>query len=368
MSIEMPQVEVQNGILQETTTVARRQLGTLPDSKAALAAWRAQIASEQHKDTKVDVSQLRMGDDGALHIVDTTTGVIQGIAHVTHGSLTDLSGHFDFPRGAVATLEGLSPYARAVAVNDLLQSFKAHNKGEHKVVIRGMTRNNKRFVRGIVSGKHSVETGDDLALAAAVERTLGSSTALMRVVRSLERTDFEVQFPNIKTDATQKGDVVEYRLRGTNSEIRKASLEVFGGLFRLICLNGMVREAEGTNVTIRHTGNLTGRLQASVHAALIGAEDYFNQWRGVQTLSLPEGSTADLLASLEKKYADDVPASLWEKLPVLWNVDGQGAARSNSVAALVNAATRAAQDYSYAESLDIERLAGKWVSAPHNIL
>lgn len=363
--IESPTVQFNNGIAEETSVVTRRFVpDNLPNAKDAIAAWRQRIKREAHKDTPVRIIDAKMFPDGTFG----TEALGKG-APLTRNALSDVLAFIDAPRGALGVLSTLGANARAVAFNDLkrcyLDGVPVGERPKRGVVLRAMTLGQTRTIRAFVSPSHSIASGDDIAFATSIERVLGPerlAKTQMRVVRSLDRTDVEVLFPSVRHDATGKGDVVELRARGTNSEVRKASMEWHVGLFRLVCLNGMVRETDSTTVSVRHVGDLSRRMDSLIGLPFQGADQFFHQWHDVQRAALPL-PRADFIKALEEKYEKTLPSGIGEKMATLWDADGAMSA-GDTWAGAVNAMTRAAQEYGYAQATDVERLAGRLVMAP----
>lgn len=325
----------------------------LPALSEAVTRMRGIIESQAPRDVAdVPLRDIRMNPttgglyNGSKHTPATT----EGLAY-THTGLAQLVSYVDTPRNFVAALEYLTPAARAAAFNDVV----ARSGEKRNVTLRTVQAGDKRLIRSTVSDRHSLETGDDLTLLDGLSAILPAD-AKARFVRQWDRSFYEVILPQNKLSLRRVGDVF-FKLLVTNSETKHGSLEIAGGLFTLVCLNGMTRMTEGTEVSIRHIGNLQSRISRYLRTATLGLEDFARQFDA--TFDVQLGMTrAEVVERAVKSLA--LPERVGTSMTALWDADGIHAG-GDTLGGLVQAMTRASQQESYETAAHMESQAGRLV-------
>jgi hypothetical protein len=264
---------------------------------------------------------------------------------------------FNAPRNAVGVLDALPKYERALAFNALAD--KAPRDLTEKLVARTAVLSGRRFVRAIVSDKHSLEAGDDLHVLNVLREVLEATPAKVRFYRSLTFTAFEVVLTGTAADV-KVGDTVLAKVNIWNSEVGTRSGSAEGGLHRLVCLNGMTVPVEGgTRDAWRHVGDVRARVRAAITAASARNAGFLQDFRGAHTDVLPAGTRADTLERVVRRL--ELPARVGTLANELWDADGAASA-GDTRAGLVNALTRAAQSLPMDEASIVETAAGKLVT------
>jgi hypothetical protein len=356
--IENPEVLAENGLAVDAEKVLRRyRLEETPPLNQALDGLVARIERENPVDHRVSLTSMSMLPNGKLSA--GSAGLIP-----TKKALSDLLGFMEVPKNALACLLSLRPEARSVAMVDWLHQQRSDDFKKTVVARTSVAQNGARFIRAFVSTSHSAEYGDDLAAVTALRNVFEGrmSEVKARVARTLDRTDIEVLVPSA-SGFVKKGDAVIARVHITNSEVRSSGFEAHGGLLRLVCTNGMTREAEGTTHRIVHRGDLRWRMKAAIEGSYTVVAPLIESLTlaGREPLALPRGDIISKLEHATKANKVAVPASVWEALLHVWDLDGELSA-GDTVAGLANALTRAAQQYSYDEASRIEAFAGDLVT------
>lgn len=324
----------------------------LPALSEAVTRMRGIIESQDPRDVlDVPLRDIRMNPvtgglyNGGKH----TPGSTPGLAY-THTGLSQLVSYTDTPRNFTAALEYLSPAARAAAFNDAVV------KGEKRAVtLRTVQAGEQRLIRSTVSDRHSLDSGDDLALLDAMQAVLPGD-AKARMVRQWDRSFYEVILPQNKLELRRVGQVF-FKLLVTNSETKHGSLEIAGGLFTLVCLNGMTRMTEGTEVSIRHIGNLQSRMRRYIQTATLGLEQFASQFDATfdTALTLPRSEVVARAAKVLQ-----IPERAATSMAALWDADGIHAG-GDTLGGLVQSMTRASQGESYEVAAHMESQAGRLV-------
>lgn len=324
----------------------------LPNLSDAVVKMRDIIAAQDPRDIlDVPLRDIRMNPttgglyNGAKH----TAGSTPGLAY-THTGLAQLVSYTDTPRNFTAALEYLSPAARAAAFNDAVVKGEKRN-----VTLRTVQAGEQRLVRSTVSDRHSLTTGDDLALLESMRSVLPAD-AKARFVRQWDRSFYEVILPQNKLELRRVGQVF-FKLLVTNSETKHGSLEIAGGLFTLVCLNGMTRMTEGTEVSIRHIGSLESRMRRYLQTATLGLDQFATQFDAAfdTQLALPRAEVVERAAKVLQ-----LPERAATNMAALWDADGIHAG-GDTLGGLVQAMTRASQSESYEVAAHVEAQAGRLV-------
>lgn len=324
---------------------------SLPTVADALAGLEARIRDEQLKDFPGDIRALRMDPTGHIHA--------EGKRPIpfTHGALQQAVSILGAPRGSTGVMEWLSPDVRAHVFNEIAQ----RTDHTEPAVIRTMLSKGERIARAVTSQKHSLGRGDDLAIAAAL-RSAVPSNALMRITRGWDRSDFEIILPT-KAAEVRKGDPVMARLRISNSETKHGALDVYGGLFRLVCLNGMVRAENDSesSTSMRHVGDLRSKIRNAVRVAILGIDEFAQRFGEAYEHAFPEGirTEADALDRVGKIFPE-LGEDFLKAAGRVWHADGERDA-GLTLAGLANALTRGAQDFPMHKAALAEEAAGELI-------
>lgn len=119
-----------------------------------------------------------------------------------------------------------------------------------------------------------------------------------------------------------------------NSHDGASSIKLFAGLFRLVCLNGMiVSDASYGSYTIRHVGYADDQVREVVHQIADGVSGITDKVRDMREITLtPNEQGVFAMAALIAKYGEEdmerrmfdpsalvLPARQVDKDPTLWN-------------------------------------------------
>ncbi len=330
------------------------KFGSLPTLEIGARRLREVIKGQSLKDfDNVDAKAVRMTDRGGLFAEGKSAD--NALAY-THTGLAQYVGFLGAPRNATAFLEHVDAPIRSVALRGLTDKAERVNS----LVFRTMHAGNRRVIRAVTSERHSLMDGDDLATLEAIEASIPSN-ALVRFTRQWERSDFEIILPT-QAFQVKKNDPVFARIHVTNSETKGAALNVFGGLFRAWCLNGMARPAEDSEsaMTIRHIGNPRQRIKNAIRVAVLGINEFAEQFGEAHTIALPLPQ-AETLERVGKAFPELSTAFL-KSAGSVWSADGSEMSAGHTVAGLANALTRAAQELPMDQATEVQTVAGQIVS------
>lgn len=343
-----------------TESVAFKRTGATswPRVADALEAWRKDIAASEPRCYTRRANEIVMTPAGTL-VSKARAEVGHVGASVTIHALRQLLALRGIDFRALDLLK-LRPAARAHAFNDLWE------RGDDRSLVMRLARarNGAPVVRAVVSELHSRERGDDSALVEVIQRELMAGAipqdSRMRVIRQWDITTAEVIVPTAAAEV-RRGDVVYARQTWVNSEVGARSFTTEGGTFRLVCLNGMTAADDSVDVRVRHVGDARRHFLTATRAAQAGIADHLMAFRRASGLALPDGLTrADVTSRFVTAFK--LPERVGIAAQALWDADGDASA-GNTLAGLANAFTRAAQAEDPSAALDIERAAGRVVSA-----
>lgn len=364
--IRLPQTRVPEGesllpVGEESKRALQSQIATLPDLAEGLLALRSRIHEEEARDIKVPIQRVRMapdraglfgvGQDPSKAIAYTDAGFSQVVSFVKPPGVKV---------GVGGTLLALPPKIRAEAFN-----FFAENshRSAGDVVLRTFRHpesGNRRVIRAVTSERHSLTSGDDLAIASAVESCLPDG-AKLRVTRSFDRTDLEMIWPAMDREI-RVGDAALFALQIVNSETKGSTLRVEPKILRVLCYNFTTAYSEGgaEEIEIRHVGDLRTRLPGAISRALRVIEPFIRAFGDAYKVSLPgfAPTRGEVLERIGKAYF--LPSATLDLAGQMWDLDGVKSA-GDTLAGLSNALTRASQTVGMAQAAEVERVAGRIV-------
>lgn len=349
---------IEQAIARPTAAPVRRwertikDMGTLSD---ALASLEARIRAEDLRDvTDVRAQALRMDSEGRMYRLDPQGKPGKALPY-THDALQHTVSYLSTPRGTTGVLEFLRPAARAVAFEDL--AVRAPR--EAAITMRTLVSKGQRIIRAVTSDRHSLTAGDDGAIVRAL-RGMVNGDAKARITRQWDRSDFEIVIPT-RAREVKRGDLVYAKIHISNSETKGGSLEIFGGLHRLVCENGIVASVNdaASGFSIRHVGDVTNRLNVALRVAVAGIEAFAVKFGEAYAVPLV-GTRAETLERVGRAFPG-LGEDLLKTAERVWDADGVLSA-GDTLAGAANALTRAAQDHHMGRALDAEIAAGRLVN------
>lgn len=292
-----------------------------------------------------------------------------------------LAGYTDIPKQYFDRIAAENPKLMSENINHGLARIVAQAKTEKRQESR-MLRTVDGRVRGLLSSRYRILDSHDLLESVfPVIADKGMNVISSEITE--RRLFIKAVSPKLQAEV-KKGDVVQYGLTISTSDVGAGSVRVEPMIFRLVCLNGMI-----ANTAVRkfHVGKnqaeedirelLSDKTRDLTDAA------FWASVRDVVIASLkPENFEAQVdrlrvAAGEEIKNVD--PLRVVELTMRAVGITGEG--KKNSILAalasgnegagysrwgLVNSFTRAAQadDVSYEESIEMERAAGQILDLP----
>jgi Domain of unknown function (DUF932) len=296
-------------------------------------------------------------------------------------SSSQLAGYTDIPKNYFDRIADENPALAAENVNHGLERIAKAARKEAKNESR-LVRTIDGHVRGLMSSRYRIlDAHDMLETVFPVIQSKGMEVVSSEVT---ERRLFIKALSPKLTAEVKKGDVVQYGLLISTSDVGAGSVRVEPFLFRLVCLNGMI-----SNTAIRkfHVGR--NQAEDDIRELLSDKTRDLEDaafWASVRDVTLssmkPENFEAQVdrlrvAANLEIKNFD-LPRVV-ELTMRATGLTGEG--KKNSILAalasgnegagltqwgLINSITRAAQDdaVTYEDSIEMERAAGQILELP----
>lgn len=296
-------------------------------------------------------------------------------------SSSQVAGYTDIPRAYLDRLAVEKPRLAADNINHGFEKLARTSRKAGAPESR-LVRTIDGQVRGFLSSRYRVLDAHDM-LESVFPVIQGKGMNVVSSEITERRLFIKALSPQLQTEV-KKGDVVQYGLVISTSDVGAGSVRVEPLIYRLACLNGMISSSAirrfhvGKNQAeddIRELlSDKTRELSdaafwAQVRDVVIGSMRPENFEREVDRLRVA--------ANLEIKNFD-LPRVVELTMRA---VDVSGEARKNSIVAalasgnegagltqwgLINAFTRAAQDdaIGYEESIELERAAGKILELP----
>lgn len=330
--------------------------------------------NESKRDYIVPVSMMKAVSKNDNVAIEFTNGETKQYG-LTNWSGSQLATYTDIPKAYFDRISAENPSLAANNINHGLSKMQSDSR-----MLRTLDGN----LRGLVSPKFRILDGHDL-----VETTLpvAIENGLTMVSSDITPTRLFMKFLSPKLEGEiKKGDVVRYGLTVSTSDVGAGSVRIEPLIFRLACLNGMI---SSTAFRKYHVGQnkaenevfelLSDRTKEMTDAT------FWAQVRDVILASLkPENFQREIdklrVAANEPILNFDLPRVV-ELTMKATSITGEKKAQSILAAlasgnegagltrwGLINSFTRAAQsdDFSYEESIELERAAGNILELPKN--
>lgn len=294
---------------------------------------------------------------------------------------SQLAGYTDIPKAYFDRLAEEKPELLASNINHGLQKIARDTRKIGKPDSR-MVRTLDGNVRGLLSSRYRIlDSHDMLESVFPVLQDKGMEVVSSEVTE--RRLFLKALSPKLQAEV-KKGDVVQYGLTISTSDVGAGSVRVEPLIYRLVCMNGMIA---ATAIRKFHVGKNQAeddiRELLSDKTRELSDAAFWAQVRDVVLGSMrPENFEKEVdrlrVAANEEIKNFDLPRVV-ELTMKATNITGE--AKKNSIIAalasgnegagltkwgLINAFTRAAQadDLSYEESIEMERAGGAILELP----
>lgn len=296
-------------------------------------------------------------------------------------SAGQLSGYSDIPKAYFDRIQQENPQLLVDNINHGLERQIVQAKREGKKESR-LLRTLDGNVRGLLSSRYRILDAHDM-LEAVLPTIIDKGMEVLSSEVTERRLFIKAVSPKLQSEV-KKGDVVQYGLTISTSDVGAGSVRVEPLIYRLVCLNGMIAS---TAIRKFHVGKNQAeddiRELLSDKTRELSDAAFWAQVRDVVLGSMrPENFEAQVdrlrVAANEEIKNFDLPRVV-ELTMQATKINGEG--KKNSILAalasgnegagltqwgLVNSFTRAAQEdsLSYEESIEMERAAGQILELP----
>lgn len=292
-----------------------------------------------------------------------------------------LAQYTDIPKAYFDRVAQENPALMAENINHGLRKASTIAKKENREESR-MLRTVDGRVRGLLSSRYRILDAHD-ALEAVFPVLADKGMQIMSSEITEQRMFIKAISPKLESEV-KKGDVVQYGLTISTSDVGAGSVRVEPLIYRLICLNGMI-----SNTAIRkyHVGK--NQAENDIRELLSDKTKEISDtafWMQVRDIVLASMKPENFEREIDRlRVAADMPIKNFD-LPrvvelTMKHVGLTGEGKKNSILAalasgnegagltqwgLINSFTRAAQDdaFSYEESIELERAAGSILELP----
>lgn len=292
-----------------------------------------------------------------------------------------LAQYTDIPKAYFDRIKQENPALLADNINHGLAKAVSVAKSEKRDESR-MLRTVDGKVRGLLSSRYRILDAHD-ALEAVFPVLADKGMQVMSSEVTEQRMFIKAISPKLEGEI-KKGDVVQYGLTISTSDVGAGSVRVEPLIYRLVCLNGMI-----SNTAIRkyHVGK--NQAENDIRELLSDRTKEMSDtafWMQVRDIVLASMKPENFEREIDRlRVAADMPIKNFD-LPrvvelTMKHVGLTGETKKNSILAalasgnegagltqwgLINSFTRAAQDdaFSYEESVEMERAAGSILELP----
>jgi hypothetical protein len=301
--------------------------------------------------------------------------------NLNNWSGSQLAQYTDIPKQYFDRIISENPSLAADSINHGLQKIaresRAQAKPDHRLV---RTVDNK--VRGLLSSRYRVlDAHDMLETVFPVIQQNGMQVISSEITE--QRLFIKALSPKLEAEV-KKGDVVQYGLTISTSDVGAGSVRVEPMIYRLVCLNGMISP---TALRKFHTGKnqAEGEIRELLSDKTRELEDQAF-WAVVRDLVIGSLKPENFMKEVDRLRAAANEPILNFDLPRVVELTMKatgltGEGKKNSILAalasgnegagltkwgLINSVTRAAYDdsNSYEESIEMERAAGMILELP----
>lgn len=343
------------------------EIDALPNFEEALAGVHAHTANAKPADVEDKANAFTMLESGKLIRAAAINGTGNAISYTPTAFshlITEVKPKDRMLTGAAGTLLALTPAARAVAFNDFRSQMGTVSRDVLYRTVRTFDSTGRvtgRALRAVCSPRYS--KCDDLDVMAALQSALPAG-AKLKVQKGWDRTDVEVIWPALNRQL-RAGDIALVSIRISNSETKGGAIHITPQLLRVLCLNFTTAYAKGVDETIIdttgiwHIGDAKAKFAEAFARALAAVEPFVQAFGDAYATPIPHHFTrAEIGERIERKF--ELAKSTVRLALENWDADGTMSA-GDTLAGLVNALTRASQQFSMEKAEKVEAVAGRLV-------
>ena len=272
----------------DNLAVARTTWDNKPDAATAATDFFNCIKKEEREDIVLELSELRMQDDGSL----TTGKNGEGFVFEEHGlkqllAATRFGSHNDrsqtagplFPR-AFETMKALDPDVRAYVFNE---HMKRHCSYDKAMMFRTRKNVNKRSIFGVVGENYKAFDADKVAcmVADAVSDMPFKAELKYNADTTNLMMDITMHAPEDLVDFSA-GDLYEVGFRFKSNDRGGGSINGSAIAFWNECLNMIILHSQKKEIMRAiHKGNMTEKMNAireAMNAARPAMERFAQHW------------------------------------------------------------------------------------------
>lgn len=323
------------------------------------------IRTEQNPiDASIPMQQMRMDPRrGGIYGPGLDQDKAIGYTPVAFAQATNEIKPASVKMGFGSTLAALPPAIRADAFNH----FASNNPQRKNVVLRTIMAPQyqngipilRRSMQAVVTDRYTVV--EDYSLMDTINRALPDG-ARVRYTQSESRSDLEILWPAM-TRELKVGDIALVCLHISNSQTKQGSIRVVPKILRVLCLNFTTAWGEGADAEISgiiHVGEAQKKFAVAVARALQVVEPFVHAFGDAYQNKFPKfaPTRGEIIGQMTKAF--ELTDKFGESIAGVWDADGDKSA-GDTLAGLVNAMTRAAQEMPIDRASDIETAAGKLI-------
>jgi hypothetical protein len=231
--------------------------------------------------------------------------------------------------------------------------------GNKPAFVRTVAPHGLKTIRGVLSDKYAPI--DDFDLLGHLRNLPALQTATVRMFEYGEETShLRLTWPQDRREV-KRGDVVEFGVHISNSEIGSRSVRIEPIIYRLVCANGLISADENTvKWNIRHIGNrarVQNAVMEAIATALPEAQAMAARLREAVTQAVDAPVGVLKAIAREEKLTEDMVNAAMEEL--MKEAAGGVATRYDLVNSLTGAGRRQADSE---KRYELEKLGARYLS------
>ncbi len=232
---------------------------------------------------------------------------------------------------------------------------KQFKDSDRNVLIR-LRENGDPLVRAFLSEKYSVWDNNHLLEALILAYEDLDTFEIRQSYLDGDKLHLRFIFPNTEIDLSSNGeeDLLESGIYVINSEVGSSSVRVMPFSYRQVCSNGLIMPVSLANFQQRHRGLDSKDMKDWVISALMESQELAGHLNDTlkKATKLPVEDPLELIKREAKSHS--ISGQMAEKILKIFDLEPYP-----TVAGVVNAFTRTAQEFDVDNQLYLEETAGK---------
>ena len=357
-------VPIKSALIKSGEQKAKAHVGDImkmPTFEEGIEKLKVQIEDEHCFDLPVSFNDIRIDDDGSLYTPENNKELGTNLKY-TRNALVQLANHI-----RPSDVSGFGKYLTTCPSHLIRENFNywhnqyKYNNAKRLTILKcRLDDDGLPVVRGAVSDIYK-EVGDLRVLD--MTKPFLPAGAHFKASRGDTKSRYYAMWPNM-VNQLKVGDVIHVALGIINSETGNGGIRFEPIIYQIACYNCTIVPIHGTDVSISHIGDPELRLRTKINIAIAQVQPFVDMFKAAYDDQFKEETEEEIFENIGKifKISDKRMETVKAKFDEFER--GNGLNR----AGVVNAITRAAQEYDVETGEDMQRNAGLLIKEGWNML